>query len=832
MATLALPETTGSLQEEIDGELLLLSEGIISSDADFSSPTRSEQHTSGLASARNGFGAPSTAPAGSIGSDGHEEGPSRGKLADYNSQSSSQMQDEAQNQDNSPRALDWSSFDGSPAAPSSPYASSSTTVFDANLSDESDSSSLSRLFAQPELPEVVERSSCLAELNETGVSTTGVDGFVCLAQSSSEIEAVRRHRSRFAKSLEVALAEQKAEFESCFEERYESSAQLHGIEMLNLQDDHEAVFKELKHTTKDLRARLVDRTKALRTSRAESRSLRKQCSTIEELLQERSTQRDQLLQAVQGRETLLQEKNEEVHGLRDELARTRQAHQLFLNASLVEDAELERSRTDLEDRYRGLLPGLNLLNVERQNSEAQLEATRRQLETARAALQAQQEACEKIRARHDHVVAEKVRDVSWHVAHNSNPLAMKPMNTEYEIREATKQLRERLEEEIATSADLGRQREAAQAANKAKFKNFKRVMANQSQEKVILEMALAIAQGQRDHWAEQYDEIADAVASKITFSSFTRGLAERHLALQETRFALEAELLEAKLRGDRAVLDREIRKRHEVIKLGKRDAEIATLKHELQTMKQNFDNENGLVRLYKEIIDKEMPELQSRNSEVERMLEEQLRNNIGANHQSALDDLVDRLHKLEKTNRYWEREVDGYLQEFGYLQTHWNMFTCSVFFDLTNARTWRNDRDRLELENVALGERFADELMNEPLVIPEDRKTRQDIEDDFKLESIDDCLLKQFKFTWGAVPKVILGSQVPPWEHILAGLQGDIAAVNRQWMARRDALMASFEDGLVDMPSDHEWVGSGTELDAIWKREGQGNGKAKATGEG
>ena len=701
------------------------------------------------------------------------------------------------------------------------------SFFDNILADESDFGCISRLFTEPELLEVAASSTSSIESNQEALNNTERPEFICFAQSEVEIDTIRRYRSQFVRSLEVALAEQKKDLESGFEESYDSSAKLHETEMLNAKDDHDAEVKELRTSEKDLRARLAERSKNLRIVRAEMQTFKKQCENTETQLQERSSRCDQLLQAFQERETILQSQTEDLYGLRDELAKARQAFQLFLRASQVEDAETQRSHTSLTERYNGLLTGFNQLNADRQVTEAQLKTTRRQLQVTQDALQKQQQACEQTRARHDLVIAKKVRDVSWHVAHGVHPQAMKPMNMEDEVAKATTELRERLEEQIEMSMELGRQLESTQAANKAKFKKLKRVIANQGQENVILEMALTMCQRQRDHWAEQYDEVAQALASKLPFSSFARGLAERHLALQETRFALEAQLLEAKLRGDRALLDCEIRKRHEGIKLGKRDAEIASLKHKLKIVQQNFDNENGKALIYKRAIDEEMPQLQERNGEVERMLDDQLRNNVHADHRHVVEDLRYRIRELKETNGFWEHRVNELLQEYGLLKTEWGSFGCTVFYSLSNARTWRNDRDRLEIENAAYRERFADELVNEPLVIPVDWKTRQQIEDDFKLENIDNCLLEQFQFTWGTVPKEIMGLESPPWEHILVKANEDIAKKKQQWIAKRDALIASFKNREATVPNNHECIDSYSEFEAALEGQGEGDGIPK-----
>lgn len=707
--------------------------------------------------------------------------------------------------------------------------------FDNNFCEESDSFCLSRLFAEPEPPQLLQAKEVVAAPAEAAPCVKVEADFVCRAQPQSEIDINRRNRYELARSLQAALAEQKAslrsdfekelaeqqnQLEGLFEERHESSAQLHEIEMLNLQDDHDAEVRELKQTAKDLRARLAERSNTLRTLRAELRVLRDRYSTVENQLHQKSSEHDRLLQGLQERERLLQSRNEELHELREELARTRRGRDGSLDASQGPNAHLCRSHRELTDRYNGLLTGFNHLRSDKEDTEARLRTTQDQLEAAQAALAEQEQACEDLRALHDHVVAEKVRDFSWHVAHGVNPLSMKPMLAEDQMAEATKQLREQLEEQIKLCADLQCRLEAAQAASKARFKKQKRVIANQSQEKVILEMALAIAQGQRDKWAEQYDEVAEAVTSKLAFSSFARGLAERHLALQKTRFALEVELLEAKIRGDRAVLECAIRERHEGIKLKKRDDKIAKLEFDLRIMKQKFESENGMVMLYKDVIDKEMPGLRQRNSQVERMLEDQITKNVSADHLAVYEDLHRRIHELEHTNAYWEQEMNTYLQEYGSLQTGWNIFTCSVLYDLCNARGWRNERDRVENENIALRERFADELVNEPLVIPEDRKTSTQLEDDFKLESIDDVLLEQYGLSWGAVPKKLMDREAPPWEHVKVDLDEDIAVQKKRWLEERDRLVASFKDGACGtdgMANDHEWIDSEAELEAAWK---------------
>ncbi|ERF68346.1 hypothetical protein EPUS_06761 [Endocarpon pusillum Z07020] len=700
------------------------------------------------------------------------------------------------------------------------------SFFDNILADESDFGCIRRMFTEAELLEVAASSTSSIESNQEALNTTERPEFICFAQSELEIDAIRRCRSQFARSLEVALAEQKTGLECGFEESYDSSAKLHEIEMLNAQDDHDAEVHELKQSEKDLRGRLADKGKTLRLVRADMETLKKQCNNTVTQLEEKSSQCDQVLQALQERETILQRQNEDLYRLRDELAKTRQAYQLFLQASRAEDAENERSRTSLEERYNGLLTGFNQLNANRQVTEGQLEATRRQLQLTQAALKKQQEAFEQTKASHELVIAKKVRDFSWHIEQNVNAQAMRPLSMEDEIAKVTAQLRKTLEEQIELSVALGSQLESTQVANKAKFKKLKRVIANQGQENVILEMALSMAQRQRDHWAEQYDEVAHTLASKLPFSSFARSLAERHIALQETRFALEAQLLEAKLRGDRALLDREIVKRHEAIKLGKRDAEIASLKHQLGIVQQDLDNENGKVLIYQTAVDEEMPGLQARNKEVERMLDDQVTNNIHADHRRVVQDLRYRLRELEETNKFWEHSLAELSQEFSRVKSDWENSGCIIFSNLTNARTWRNDRDRLEIENAAFRERFADELVNEPLVIPADWKTRQQIEDDFKLENIDDALLKQFGFTFGSVPKEVLGLGSPPWEHILVKANEDIAKQKQRWIAKRDALKASFEGRDPRMPNNHECIDSDSEFEVEWK----GKAKAKATG--
>ncbi len=415
------------------------------------------------------------------------------------------------------------------------------------------------------------------------------------------------------------LAKEQETLNGLLEESYNSSAHLHEIEMLNLQDEYWAEVKGLKQKMRDYQARLANLEKSLRTSRREMKSLEDECSTTETQLQERSVQCNQLLQAFQERETNWQRQTEELHDLGAGLARTRQEDQRLLRA--CQDG-LHRSHTELTDSYNDLPTGFNQLNFDRQNEEAKLEAVEGQLEAAQAAAQYQQQACEDFRALYNHVVAEKVRNFSWHVADSANPLATKLIDTEDEIAEATKQLRESFEGQIELSAELHRQLESLQATDEAKSKKLKLVVAKQNQENQTLEMALKIAQGQRDHWAEKYHQVAEAVNSKLAFSFFERGLADRNLALQETKFASEAELRGARIRGDRAVLECAIRKRHEVITLLQLDAVIANVKDELQTMKEKLKYENGVALMYEEVIDWEMPGLRERNVELEGMLED------------------------------------------------------------------------------------------------------------------------------------------------------------------------------------------------------------------
>lgn len=638
--------------------------------------------------------------------------------------------------------------------------------FEKEFADGLDSNDFLRLFDEPKLLAATDEGQPLAVAKEGSLDGTFISDVVYLAQPQRELEIIRRSRARLANYFEAAVAEQKADLlagfmkqlaeqkdslESCFEERYDSTAKLHDTNMLNLQDDHDAVVKDLKLKTKDQQARLAKGEKTIRDLKRELKSASEKSDLTKTVLQDRSRQCNQLLQVSQERETILQRQKEELHHLREELARTRRESEEFLRASQDGTARLHHSHGDLTDRYNALLTGFNHLNSNRQSTEARLEIVQGQLETSQAALQARNQDCEDLRARHDHVVAEKTQDFSWNIEQSGHPFAMKPTNLEDKIAEATEQLGERLQEQTAESADLRRQLESALATRKSRVKKLKRVVANQNQENVILEMALSIAQEQREHWAEQYDEIAEAVTSKLAFSSFARGLGERHLALQKTRFALEAQLLESKIRGDRATLKCEIQKRHEGIKLEKRDAEIAALRHQLGDAVLKYDNEHGMVIMFKDMIDQKMPELRDRNTEVERLLQDQITNNVHADHQAVFDDVRKRVLELEGINQFWEHEMNQSFQKHNALQTAWGFFSTTVYSDLTNARSWRNELDRVELENVTLRERFAAELLTEPLVIPEHRKTRQQIEDDFKLENIDDLLLEQFGETWGAV---------------------------------------------------------------------------------
>jgi predicted nucleic acid-binding Zn-ribbon protein len=711
---------------------------------------------------------------------------------------------------------------------------------------------LSSLFNEPEWPETVKEDSSSSESNGASFEASSLfadDDGIYLAQPMAVIENSRRDRMQFAKRLESALTEQeavlKAGFEKQlakqqealevrFEESYASTAQLHEIEMLNLQDDHEAKVNELRQTLSEVRARLQERSTCLRRSRRDIQSLREEYNTIEEQLQERSGQCDQLLQAVQDRETVLQRQNEEVLSLRQELDRARQAQPLSVRASLAEAAALQRSHTQLTDRYNGLMTAFYQLKSERNRLEAQLEASQNRVRSVQAAIQHVQRQHDRMRARYDHAVCEAAKDVNWHVAWKTDPLAMKPMHTEDEIRGATVQLRQMLEAEIQSSADLRREFEATQLAKKNKVKKLKRVVGVQNQEKKILEMALTMAQDQRDHWAEEYREIAEAVTSRLHFSSFARGIAERHLHLQETRRTLEADLIEAKIRGDRAILECAIRKCHEAIKLEKRDAEIASWKQKHKVMKGQFDHKQSLAREYKRVIDKDMPDLRQRNSEVENLLADQIARNVHADHKAVFDDLHSRIRRLKVSKEYWEHEFDKQRLEHNTLQMEWNFFEVSTFNDLTNARGLRDARDKLEVENATLKERFADELLLEPLAIPDHRKTSKQIEDDFKLESIDNLLLKQWEFTFHSVPRAILEMRdVPPWEHVRVRISEDIEAQKARWIERRDRLVASFRDGEEpDVFVEHELTDDEEEEEdgEIKPQPVVGTGKAKATG--
>ena len=716
---------------------------------------------------------------------------------------------------------------------------SNVSFFDKRLSDDSGSICISNLFVAPVFSGTAEARASLREADEAAVKAETVAGdFVCLAQPQAEIDTIRRRRSGFSKFLEAALtaqkgeldakfmaelAEQKRNLEAAEEERYDSTAKLYEIDILNLQDDHEAEVKDLKEVVKDLRARLGTREKAFRSSKREVTSLTEKCTASERQLQDKSSQCDQVLQAFHERESTLQRQTEDIRDLRRELARTRDQYERSMRAAQEEDHAVRRAHRDLADRYQGLLTGFNQLNGNRQATEAQLQQVF-------VALGEQARDFDSLKARYDFVVAEKSRDMNMHMAHNQNPSAMKPLHREDELAEATKPLRQELNEKDEVNAELHRQLEATQATNKARVKKLKRVIARQSQEIVIDEMALSIAQVQRDHWHELYVELAEAGTSKLAFSSHARNLAECHLRLQEARFELESQVLEAKLRGDRALLDVAIRKQHEAVKLEKRDATIAHLTRSVEIMKVKFEHENGMALMYKDVIDKEIPYLRQRNDEVERMLDDQVTNNVGANHGAVFHDQQRRLKQLEAAEKWWEQQVNHQIQEYESLKSDYGFFWTTTSYDLTSARSWRNERDQLEVENVTLRERFAHELLLEPLVIPAHRKTRQQIDDEFKLENVDELLLKEFNHCYGAVPKVIMGIDAAPWEQLRVELKDDIAEQKRRWIAQRDEEIAKFKDRVTELPNDHEWIDDSEEFEASWKGKGRVAGEGVAAG--
>lgn len=124
---LPLPQTTSSLQELIDEELLLLSEGNTICDANFSSPTRSEEHSSGAITSRVGLTQSPLLSAGSTGSGAHEDILARAKPSGYSKASLSAKPAEAGTKNESLGSSQQSSVDESPAASSSPFAATAET---------------------------------------------------------------------------------------------------------------------------------------------------------------------------------------------------------------------------------------------------------------------------------------------------------------------------------------------------------------------------------------------------------------------------------------------------------------------------------------------------------------------------------------------------------------------------------------------------------------------------------------------------------------------------------------------------------------------------------
>jgi hypothetical protein len=513
-------------------------------------------------------------------------------------------------------------------------------------------------------------------------------------------------------------------------------------------------------------------------------------------MEEKASQCRRLVGSLQQRKSLLQQQTEQLHSLKEDLAAAQCRYGRCLLALEERNARHLRSHIDLTDRHSHLQSRFEDLNSYAKSKSILLNATQDRLQLEQAALQKIEAAYKDLRVRHDYMVAEKARDYSWHVAKNANAWALRPMNVEDQIADATQDLRQRLEEQIETSIDLSRQLDSAKVSRKAKSKKLKRVISKQNQENAILEMALKMVQDQRDHWTEQYDQMIVASASKFTFQSYTRGIAERHILVQQRWMDLERQLVEATLRGNRAVLNCETHREHEIIKLKKRDDRIGDLQRKVEGMKHRLGYESSMALMYKETVEKEMPDLEARNREIEDLLRDQVENNSHTDHRALFTDLHSRLDQLKSINTFWEQELNLQLQEHSALKNDWNLFGANVQSDLAKARGWLRERDDLALENAAFRSRFRHELHAEPLEIPPSTcesstsGSRSDALADVdaqKLESIDDLLLKQFAYTFGSVPRSVVDETAPPWEWMRANAMEDMEVQRARWIAELES---------------------------------------------
>jgi hypothetical protein len=357
--------------------------------------------------------------------------------------------------------------------------------------------------------------------------------------------------------------------------------------------------------------------------------------------------------------------------------------------------------------------------------------------------------------RFDATFEEKSNDYSWHTQAHRCALGLKPEDYEQAESHAAAMARELYRHETEKVASLRRRLAEVFPQDDQKLRQQDEVIAQLSDEVRCGAEALYAVQHENEALAARYQNLLAVVSDDSKRSELTRGLARDLQTSFEERILFGLAFFEAEPEIARGERYRHAQTYDVRDSIQEKDDELAELNEQLRQEQLLNEAKDLDISLRDVEIEQTVPALKTRILEFERITE--LQAVSPSQYRSAvITDLQSRLDVQTRRNGCYE-----------HLQTEWRFWLGTTIDDLQLARGFRDQRDTLEIECLVMRERFANELLIQPIVVPEIKKTTKQIEED-QLENMHQGVLKQFLETHKALPKWIVEPGCPGYETLRA----------------------------------------------------------------
>jgi hypothetical protein len=564
------------------------------------------------------------------------------------------------------------------------------------------------------------------------------------AQSVHKIEAIRAQRLLFAARLEAELSIQHEVMEAEFEKCYETADNLHAIDLLNLKEDHEAEVLDLQE---ERDAALSE----LQTVATKNEGLENDVRVLDALNF--------------SLEKVVKEKTEEAESFRCQAKEFWQENNELLSENSKYHRAIQARNSHGQDEAQ-LLADLKYVMAERDALQIENADLARRNDDVYAAYEAVYRENELARRQWDSLIQEKAKDYSWHIKENNSHLALKSDDPKLAEAHATAMAQELYRRETVKVLSLRNELTDVCLTTDAQLRRQEQVINDLSEEVHVLAVALDTSLHENAGLAKNYQELLTAITSNRDASELARGLAGDLKRAFEERALFGLAFLKAEIQ----VVKSEQQRRAQVCDLRdlleERNDDLTKLKEQLHEAEEKLSSHEFLLGVKDDEINNTVPVLKDRILEVEQIMKLQAISPDEYQTQ-VVTDLRCRLERQTQITKWYEHELMRTVNQMEGLKAEWDFYSGGTEHDLQFARNFRDERDVLKVECLALKERFADELLVEPLVVPETMKTNKQIEDE-QLASPDQRVIKQFLDTYKALPKWIVEPGCPGYEVLRA----------------------------------------------------------------